>query len=378
MKVLHISPSYKPAFIYGGPTVSVSQLCESQAAIGHDVSVYTTTACGKDELNVVADQEVDVNGVAVTYFTRVTKDHSHFSPSMALKLWATANKYEIIHIHSWWNLVALVSTFACVLKGITPILSPRGMLGGYTFQRNKSALKFFIHSIFGRFLLSKTVLHATSRIEDKIGKAILPRWKTIILPNIIDLPDLEEIERVDNKLFHILFLSRIDAKKNLEVVFHALERFQMPFELTIAGSGTAQYMEDLKTLAGRLQISEKINWVGWIESSEKYKLLRQSDLLILTSFTENFANVVVESLYTGTPVLVSDQVGLWEYVQENDYGWVTSLEVETVRQNLIAAYHDVNKRRRIRKDAPKGIAADFNGRKVAHDYISFYKEVNFK
>ncbi len=29
MKILHVNASYKPAFVYGGTTVSVAELCES-------------------------------------------------------------------------------------------------------------------------------------------------------------------------------------------------------------------------------------------------------------------------------------------------------------------------------------------------------------
>ena len=61
MRILHITASYKPAFIYGGPTMSVAKLCEAlgglevrslgvkgfEAFNDIEVEVLTTTANGK-------------------------------------------------------------------------------------------------------------------------------------------------------------------------------------------------------------------------------------------------------------------------------------------------------------------------------------------
>ncbi len=47
MKILFVIPTYKPAYIYGGPIVVVSLLAESLVKYGHEVTVYTTTGNGK-------------------------------------------------------------------------------------------------------------------------------------------------------------------------------------------------------------------------------------------------------------------------------------------------------------------------------------------
>ena len=61
--------------------------------------------------------------------------------------------------------------------------------------------------------------------------------------------------------------------------------------------------------------------------------------------------VVIESLSVGTPVLVSEHVGLAKYVQDRRLGWVTGMEVEEVRRNLRMAWLAREERRRIRRDA---------------------------
>ncbi|HTE01349.1 MAG TPA: hypothetical protein VK668_18815, partial [Mucilaginibacter sp.] len=82
MKILQVNASYKPAYVYGGPTMSVSKLSEQMVKAGCIVEVFTTTANGPVELPVVPDKQTNIDGVPVTYFKRLTKDHSHFSPAL--------------------------------------------------------------------------------------------------------------------------------------------------------------------------------------------------------------------------------------------------------------------------------------------------------
>ncbi|RME09021.1 MAG: glycosyl transferase, partial [Bacteroidetes bacterium] len=58
MKILQLIPTYKPAYVYGGPIFSVSKLCETLAAEGHEVRMLTTTANGPDELQVPTGKKV--------------------------------------------------------------------------------------------------------------------------------------------------------------------------------------------------------------------------------------------------------------------------------------------------------------------------------
>ena len=145
MKILHITASYKPAFVYGGPIYSVAALSEalgksevrslqsvSSHSLLYNVEVITTLANGKEELPYASGEIKIIEGIDVRYFKRWTKDHSHFSPSLLWHLWKTARTFDVIHIHSWWNLVSMGSVLICIIKGIKPIISPRGMLGDYT------------------------------------------------------------------------------------------------------------------------------------------------------------------------------------------------------------------------------------------------------
>ncbi len=406
MNILHITPSYKPAYIYGGTTVSISRLCEAQAdfistlnktndSSVNKVTVYTTTANGKEELDIATNTSILVDNVEVWYFERQTKDHTHFSIGLLKKLFQTAKNFDAIHVHSWWNTVVIFSVLICILKGAKVIVAPRGMLGEYTLQSQKNSPKSIFHKFIGKKLLKKSYLHLTAQIEREEVNYIKDN-RVFVLPNLLSLPTNQNkiaqkkvvVEnnrtKEDSTTFKLVFMSRIHPKKGLEILIEAISLFcnqndnpKINLQLDLIGkSESIDYQNSLKQLISQKNIEEKVNWIGWLEGNNKFEHLEKSDLFILPSFNENFANVVIECLSTGTPVLVSDKVGLADYVKEKNLGWVCKTNnVESLLKTLKTAINDKIKREKIRQTAPQIIEEDFSSQKLAQKYIEMYQKI---
>lgn len=374
MKILQIVPSYKPAYIYGGPIESVSKLCEGLVMAGHQVDVFTTTANGETELPVEAGVPVDVDGVNVIYFKRITKDHTHISLDLWKHLYQNVQSYDIVNIQSWWNILVVIAACICHFKKVKVVITPRGMLSEYIFESGNSKAKKLIHATVGKSALSKSWFHATAEAEYEECKKIIKGWKGFIEPNILTLPDLP-VTPYKNEVFTLIFMSRIHPKKGIDILFHAISRLPFEVRLNIAGSGEEEYISELKELAAILGIANKIQWLGWLDRSNKFKALREADLFTLISLNENFANVVVESLHMGTPVLLSSEVALSTFIQQKDMGWVSSLAVEDVVEKLEMAVKDQAKRDRIRDQGRVVIENNFSSEKLIKNYVREYQKI---
>lgn len=356
--------------------MSVSQLCENQAALGHEISVYTTTANGSEELDVDPGTTLEVDGVAVSYFSRITGDHTHISPALWKHLWKTCKSYDIIHLHSWWSPLMIFAAYICSLRGKRPILSPRGMLGTYTFVSTNSPAKKLIHALVGKRGLLKTILHATTKMELDECLEIIPSWPHMVLPNIVALPN-QPIDRTESKVFTIGFLSRIDAKKGIELTIEALSKVSFPYVFKIAGKGEDSYVNQLKDKADHLGISQHIKWCGWKSDHEKFDFLAGCDLFVLTSYNENFANVVIEALSVGTPVLISNKVGLHDYIAKKQLGWITTLEPDVITDKLNDAHQKVTKSEISSPVLMQEIVTkDFSGNELAQKYLDSYHSLS--
>ena len=371
MRILFITPSYKPAYIYGGPVVVISLLAESLVQLGHDVTVYTTTANGNAELPVVTNEKVMVDGVKVFYFKRLTSDHTHVSFALWRYLKRSVSSFDVVHIHSWWNLLVLGAAWVCKKKNIKPILSPHGMFSHYIMSTNNAITKKWLHVLLGKSLLQATWLHVSTQMEWDESHRVIPHWQGVIIPNIVALP-AEPYKRITNNVFTIGFLSRIDPKKGLDILIQALSKVNFTYRLLIAGDGEDKYVKHLQSLSKSVGNANCIEWVGWKNGSEKFDFLSRLHLFSLTSYSENFAIVVIESLSVGTPVLISTGVGLASYVNQNQLGWVTNNDIANVTAELQNAYDDIIKRKRIEITSPGIIEQNFNPLVLAQQYANLY------
>jgi glycosyltransferase involved in cell wall biosynthesis len=263
-----------------------------------------------------------------------------------------------------------------LMRNVPVLLSPRGTLSPYSFQNKNIGLKWIIHNLLGKYLLNKCHIHVTSERENKaITKLTHPKSITI-LPNFVKLPGIKPYaESEPVPFFKLLFFSRIEEKKGLDILINALTLVSVPYTLTVAGDGDNNYIESLKAIAANNHVNDKINWIGF-HHENKFGLLHDHDLFVLPSYDENFGNVVIESLGVGTPVLISDHVGLADYVKQNNLGWVC----QTNPASISGAINEIVQNQqadlsRIRANAPGIIYEDFNEDNLVKKYISMYKQL---
>lgn len=125
------------------------------------------------------------------------------------------------------------------------------------------------------------------------------------------LRELKLIVEQKNKLakesLSLLYVGRLAPEKNLPLLLRSLaivkERVKS-FKLRICGEGTDAYKSDLMKLINDLDISGQVEFLGYVKN---WHLLAPSSLcLLLPSKSEGTANVVIESLNIGLPVIISN------------------------------------------------------------------------
>ena len=312
----------------------------------------------------------------MVYFERVTKDHSHFSPALLKALRVQAKSFNIIHIHAWWNLVSLFSALIGLMKGVPVVVSPRGTLSPYSFRNKNIGPKWAVHHLLGKYLLKRSYIHVTSEREADAVSRLVKTKNIFLIPNFIKLPEkFIPADKKESTSFKLLFFSRIEQKKGLDLLIQALPKLDVPCHLTIAGSGNKNYIENLQLLATECGAARQITWVGF-KQDDKFDVLAAHDLFVLPSHDENFGNAIIESLSVGTPVLLSRQVGLADYVESNGLGFTCQTSAESISDaiNSITANRQ-NDLDRIRRTAPGIISDDFNEGSLVKKYVAMYAQI---
>jgi glycosyltransferase involved in cell wall biosynthesis len=127
----------------------------------------------------------------------------------------------------------------------------------------------------------------------------------------------------------VLFLSRFDRKKGLELLLPAFAEVRREFPdaaLALAGSGDEVLLGELKEQARNLGIAENISWTGFLKGEAKGAAFADADVFVLPSWSENFGIAVVEAMAAGCPVVVTDQVAIHGDIAQSGAGYVTTCD----------------------------------------------------
>jgi len=323
MKVLHVVPSFYPAFHYGGPITSVYELCAGLVRQDCEVRVLTTDANGLDAvLDVAKDGPVTLPpGVSVRYCPRILR-HS-LSAALLRQLLPSLRWADVVHLTAVYNFPTLPTLAACRWLRKPLVWSPRGALQRWQGSR-RPALKAGWESICRRLAPRGAVLHVTSEQEAAESTARFPGTSAALIPNGVEIPPRSEHRNGSGRL-RLLFLGRIDAKKGIENLLAACQRLRnldKPWSLVIAGTGDAAYTAGLEKNARALGVRDQVSFLGEARGQAKADLFAESDLAVFPSQTENFAMVVAEALAHGVPVIASKGTP-WSGVEARGCGlWV--------------------------------------------------------
>ena len=130
------------------------------------------------------------------------------------------------------------------------------------------------------------------------------------------------------------YIGRISPYKGLSDLLQAFDIDG--WKLRIVGPDQDGYVAELKQLAERLGISDKVEFVGPKFGEELTKEYASADLFVLPTYSENFGSVVIESLAQGVPVICTKGAP-WKELEDYGCGWWPDIGIEPLQQALHAA-----------------------------------------
>lgn len=349
MKLLNITPSYYPATKYGGPIFSMHLLNKELVKKGIEVYVLTTNTGLKKNKNIKLNTWIDIEGVKVKYLPYYFYENFTFSPRFLIELIKELQKFDLIHITGIWNFTFLIGSFISILMKKPYIISPHGVLYKETIKIKSSLNKKIYLQLFGKFFLKKAnAIHYTSMDEKvNVENYLELRTKSFIVSNGLDLSDFKELpnkgsfaEKYINlkNQKYILFLSRLDKKKGLDLLLPAFKELSLKYPdiyLVIVGPDNTGYKKDLDKLVKYYSLNDKILFTGELKKKEKISAYTDAELLVLPSYSENFGMVVIEAMACGTPVVISNKVGISKEVLDYNAGVITNLDPDNIKNAMI-------------------------------------------
>jgi len=174
---------------------------------------------------------------------------------------------------------------------------------------------------------AKGIITVCNALKDEMVSLGVASDSITALRNGVDLQRFQPMDRATARQalglehFTLLSVGLLDPRKGHDLVIQALPSLP-DVRLLIAGTGPDR--KKLEDLAQQLGVAERVTFLGSVPQTELKTYYNAADALVLASSREGWANVLLESMACGTPVVASNVWGTPEVVASPDAGVLMS------------------------------------------------------
>ena len=189
---------------------------------------------------------------------------------------------------------------------------------------------WFWYPIYKRIYTKSDYIQAISRFLIQRARKYTYQGKFEVVPNGVDLEkfrkqDIQTIQdlkselkiRPDKKV--IITVSRLVKKNGLNDLIKAGQYLDFPFKILIIGSGPNE--KKLKRLAKRLNLEERILFLGHIQYDDLPKYYSIADVFVRPSLSEGLGSVFLEAMAVGLPIIGPRIGGIPDFLNDGETGY---------------------------------------------------------
>jgi glycosyltransferase involved in cell wall biosynthesis len=354
MRVLKVVQSYFPFQDRGGPVVKVRALARGLAKRGQQVTVLTA------DLGIRTDLSADVKVSRCKWGWCAQEDEvetiylptlAHYraltvNPRVVAFCRASISQFDLVHLYGLYDLLGPAVSYFCRRRGIPYLIEPMGM---YRPIDRSFRMKRYWHWSLGEIywrnaaqIVATSEMEQQELVEDGVsGEKIVIRYNGIERCESADRPQHGAFRAkwgipLEEPL--VLFLGRLIPRKGADILIKAFsEACPKSGRLVIAGpEGEPGYRATLEQRAREAGIESRVIFTGALYDHDKSALMMDTNIFVLPSRYENFANSAAEAIACDIPVIVTDSCGICSLVKGR-----AGLVIAPEEQQLVAALRNL-------------------------------------
>jgi len=313
----------------GGGGVAAKKLAEGFVELGYDVDYVTTWFKGLkkfekiDGINVYRTKVIWRKELPTATMSSLIS-FPFCAYNLVCKL-CEKNKYEF-----------LLSYFAVPSGTLGRIISKKynlfhvvNVVGGDVYDPTKKLSphkNILFRNEVNRVLKSSDMIAAISSDTAKRCSRYYHIQKRI---NVIAIPykpfKLKKASRqnlgLKKDIFYTISTGRLVKRKGFDFLIRSLAKLDNhKVHALIIGDGPEKI--NLQKLAKKLNISERIHFLGFVSEEKKFQYLSNADVYILSSVHEGFGIVLQEAMQVGLPIISTDNGGQVDFVNDGKNGYL--------------------------------------------------------
>jgi glycosyltransferase involved in cell wall biosynthesis len=382
MRILHVIGDLAPES--GGPAKACLEMARAVARRGHDVAIATTDYSptgGRTAPRLEPEPRLSVH-VHPVGFPRVWLA----SWPLHQALPALVGAADVVHIHSLYLFHSWVAGTQCRRLKVPYIVRPHGTLDPVIHRRHRWRKRVMELWFQEGVLRDAAAIHYTSAEERRLAEPFVHGAPGAVIPLGLDLADYAELpppgsfrarhpEIGDRPI--LLFLSRLNFKKGLDVLIEAAARSiaaGLDAHLVIAGPDGGMEAA-ARRWVGRAGLEGRTTFTGMLTGRDKLAAYRDAALFLLPSSSENFGIAVIEAMACGTPVIVSDRVNIWREIVADGAGLAAPPEAEAFASAILRLLREEPARQAMGRAGRASVAQRYQWSAIAAELERLYLQL---
>lgn len=341
-KILVFIDWYSPGYKAGGPVTSMRNFVHYLNKV---LDIYIVTS-DRDYLSDEAYQDIEPNvwhkksTHSIVYLSADHQKKEHF------KRLIEEREYHKFYINGVYSKLFSIMPLA-VLKARKKdaVIASRGMFAPSALEVKSFKKKVFLRMAKLTAIYKDVTFHATNEEEKHQIIAATSNTNVIVannLPTAVVGRDLRSTQKEIGAL-NLVFLGRVAREKNTLVAIESLLNLRGKVKLDIIGEIYDEaYWAKCQLMIESLPNGISVNHLGTIKPSLVQKTLQAYHFMFLPSNGENFGHSIIESIFSGVPVVTSNKTP-WAEIEDAGAGFVLNNMVENYSmklQELLDMEHD--------------------------------------
>lgn len=260
----------------------------------------------QDEFRVFSKFDVEKFGLFAAYFLRTACGIFRGRLIKEGVLYSSSDFYPDLIFAFWQKMINANLKWAAGIFLIAP--HPLKNSSARTFR---GVIYWFTQKIAIMLMRLRSDCVIVLSEEDKAAlvKYGIHREKVVVISPGIDLEGIAGVPETAEKHYSACFVGRFHQQKGIPELLHIWKIVTAKFpdaKLALVGWGSQSWIKLINSTVQKLGLENNVCILGFLDNSEKYRVLKSSSLFVFPSSYESWGIVVAEAMGCGCPVVAFD------------------------------------------------------------------------
>ena len=233
-----------------------------------------------------------------------------------------------------------------------------------------------VYKIIANSNYTKELMLASLKIDSKQIRIIHPGID--VYSEFISNDEHQYVKKIIyNRSPVITTLARVEKRKGHKYIINAINEYKDQFpDLVYLIAGKGPYLNNIISYVKKLNLQDKILFLGWITEPEKSLILKNSDIFAMTPITsgesvEGFGMAFIDAAFHGIASIGSDNGGIRDAIIDGETGIVCKANNQSdISLKLKMLIEDKKLRNELGNNGKKIAEERFTWKIKVHEYLN--------